>query len=167
MEIEKNDVIECIIDDMGAFGEGITHIGGLTVFIPGALIGEKVSARVVLAKPSLAHAVLVKIISPSPYRVEPPCPYFRQCGGCSLQHLHYDAQLRLKQSIVANSLRKYAGIEFDVDGTVPSPDIFGYRNKLSLPVRYEKKRGTVCGLFAKKSHRIVEVENCLLQRAPT
>lgn len=167
MEIEKNDVIECTIDDIGAFGEGITHIGGLTVFIPGALVGEKVSARVVLVKTSLAHAVLIKIISPSPFRVEPPCPYFRQCGGCSLQHLSYDAQLRLKQSIVKNSLKKYAGIDCEVSPVVPSPNVLGYRNKLSLPVLYDKKRGTVCGLFAKKSHRIVEIQDCLLQRAPT
>ena len=167
MDIEKNDVIECTIDDMGAFGEGVTHIGGLTVFIPGALIGEKVSARVVLVKSSFAHAVLVKLITTSRDRVEPPCPYFKQCGGCSLQHLGYDAQLRLKRNIVASSLKKYAGMDVGVAQTVPSPEAFGYRNKLSLPVRYEKKRGTVIGLFAKKSHRIVEIEDCLLQRAPT
>lgn len=167
MEIEKNDIIECTVEDMGAFGEGVTHIGGLTVFIPGALVGERVSARVVLVKPSFAHAVLVKLITQSPDRVEPPCPYFKQCGGCSLQHLSYDAQLRLKRNIVVNSFKKYAGMDFEVAGTVPSPDVFGYRNKLSLPVRYEKKRGMVMGLFAKKSHRIVEIGDCLIQRAPT
>ena len=95
METEKDDVIECIIDDMGVYGEGITHVGGQTVFIPGAIRGERVSAKIVMAKPNLAHAVLTKIYLPSPYRVSPPCPYFKQCGGCSLQHVAYEEQLRL------------------------------------------------------------------------
>lgn len=164
METEKDDIIDCRIEDMGVYGEGITHVGGQTVFIPGAIVGERVSARVVLAKPTFAHAVLVRIIERSQDRVEPPCPYFKQCGGCSLQHMSYAAQLKLKRSVVKNALKKYAGLDFPVSGTVASPEIYHYRNKLSLPVRHLQKRGTVRGMFAKRSHRIVEIDGCMLQQ---
>lgn len=166
METEKDDVIECIIDDMGVYGEGITHVGGQTVFIPGAIRGERVSAKIVMAKPNLAHAVLTKIYLPSPYRVSPPCPYFKQCGGCSLQHVAYEEQLRLKRDIVTNAFKKYAGITVEAEDTVPSLG-YGYRNKLSMPVRFDVKRGSVGGLFMKRSHRVVETESCLLQKQPT
>ena len=164
METEKDDVLDCRIEDMGVYGEGITHVGGQTVFFPGAITGERVSARVVLAKPTLAHAVLERIIETSPSRAEPPCPYFKQCGGCSLQHVSYPFQLALKRDIVRVAFRKYAGIDADVAETTSSPEIFGYRNKLSLPVRRYPKKGTVRGLFAKKTHRIVEIGDCMLQK---
>ncbi len=166
METEKDDVIECVIEDMGVYGEGITHVGGQTVFIPGAIVGERVSARIVMAKPNLAHAVLNKILTPSPHRVSPPCPYFKQCGGCSLQHVEYGEQLRLKRDIVANALKKYAGENVNVKNTVPSLP-YEYRNKLSMPVRFDAKRGSVGGLFMKRSHRVVETDSCMLQKPPT
>lgn len=167
MEIEKEDIIDCVIDDLGMYGEGITHVGGQTVFIPGALIGEKVTARVVLAKPTFAHAVLEKRLSTSPFRVSPPCPYFKQCGGCSIQHLSYGGQLELKRNMVSNALKKYAGIEFEVEEVAPSEKEYGYRNKVTLPVASDGKEGAVMGLYMKKSHRIVPIADCLLQKPPT
>lgn len=167
MELEKNDIIECTVDDMGIYGEGITHVGGQTVFIPGAIRGERVSAKVVTAKSTFAHAVLTRILDESPYRVLPPCPYFKQCGGCFLQHLAYEEQLRLKRDIVAGAFKKYAGLDIKADLTVASDSIYGYRNKFSMPVRLDRKSGTVGGLFMRKSHRIVEIENCPLQKERT
>lgn len=166
METEKDDRIECKIEDMGAYGEGVTHIGEQTVFIPGAIVGEKVRARVVMVKKGIAHAVTEKVISPSPYRVVPPCPYFKQCGGCTLQHIAYPEQLRIKKAAVAVALKKYAAVDLPIEDVVPSDSEFYYRNKISLPVR--KVGGdTVCGLFMKKSHRVVRTENCLLQKPIT
>lgn len=167
MFLEKGDIIECRVDDVGMYGEGIAHIQGLTVFIPGAIAGEVVKAKAVLVKPTMAHAVLVELRQPSRDRTVPPCPYFKQCGGCSMQHISYERQLQIKRGIVQNALKKIAAADTAVDEVQASDKQYRYRNKLSLPVRVGGKGQTECGFFAKRSHRVVPIEDCLLQKEDT
>lgn len=147
------------IEKFGAFGEGVARDDGKTVFIKGALPGEKVLASVTLDKKTFSVARLKKVLAPSEFRIVPPCKYFGVCGGCSLQHLDYSEQLRLKSKTVQETLLKVGGIEIEPPEIVASDKIYGYRNKLSYPVSGEK-----IGLYAENSHDIVDLDNCLLQR---
>lgn len=168
MRIEKDDILDCAIDDVGIYGEGIAHAEGQTVFIPGAIAGERVRAKAVLVKPTFVHAVLQEITEVSPDRVPPPCPYFKQCGGCSLQHVAYARQLEIKRGILENAMRKIAGIGLSAAPTIPSDKQYRYRNKISLPVRFlPEKDKPVYGFFARRTHRIVEIADCLLQKEET
>lgn len=157
--IEKNDSIEIDVDDLGMDGEGVAHYLGVTVFIRGALPGERVRAKIILVKPTFLVGLLVAVLRPSPDRTEPPCPLFGKCGGCQMQHLTYSAQLAAKQKRVADTLAK-AGVGCPVAPTVPSPQPYRYRNKFSLPVR---GCPPMAGFFAAASHRIVPLSDCLIQ----
>lgn len=89
-ELLKNDIIELTVEGQGINGEGVARAGGKTIFIRGALKGEKVRARIILVKPRFDIAITTEILSASPERVKPPCPVFGKCGGCDLQHMRYD-----------------------------------------------------------------------------
>ena len=94
--IQKNEEFEVEILDMGFEGEGIAKIDGYTVFIKGALKGEKVKIKILKANKDYGFAKLLEVIKPSEIRVEPKCEVFAKCGGCNLQHMDYDAQMQLK-----------------------------------------------------------------------
>ena len=159
-EISKNDVIELSVTGQGMDGEGVARADGKTVFIRGALPGERVRAKVISVKPRFDVAILEKIIAASPDRVAPLCPVFGKCGGCDVQHMRYAAQLGFKRTLAIDALKKIGGFaSAEVGEVIPSDEVFRYRNKLSLAVR----RGGRIGLFAKGSHRVVETSDCLLQ----
>lgn len=162
MEIQKNDKIEVTIESLGYRGEGVARIDRVPVFIAGGLPKERVRAHVILVKKDYAIARLTEVISPSADRVKPECPYFGKCGGCSLQHLAYAAQTDYKRDSVRDALYKIARLDAEVSPCVHSDIAYGYRNKLSLPVRKVNDRAAV-GLFAYNTHRIVEIDDCPLQ----
>ena len=165
VELLKNDIIELTIESQGAFAEGVAHTDeGVTVFVKGALTGERVRAKVIGVKPKYCFAILEKLLTKSPYRVQPPCPLFGKCGGCDLMHLNYVQQLEHKKNIVKQTLEHVGNLtNIEVNDVVPSKDVLRYRNKLSLPVRLGKDGTTEIGLFAKNSHRIISTTDCLLQ----
>lgn len=160
--LNKNDKIEAVIETLGYKGEGIARLGRVPVFINGALPGEKVRALIILVKKDFAVGKLLEVLVPSPARVRPVCPVFGKCGGCDLQHLAYREQLGFKKSAVEDALAKIAHIRKVADDCVPSPSEYGYRNKMSMPVRKSAK-GASTGFFAYNSHRIVETDDCPLQ----
>lgn len=158
--IKKNDVIEIEIDGIGYEGEGIAHLGGYTVFIRYALRGEKVRALVILAKPTFAVAKLQEVLRPSPDRAVPFCPVYYTCGGCGLQHMTYEAQLRYKQESVKETFFKAAHLSVSPPPCIESPKQKAYRNKMNLPVRGYP---AAVGFFASGSHRVVPVNECPIQ----
>ena len=91
MEFKKNDCVTVTIEDMGSDGEGIGKVDGFTLFIKDAVIGDQVEAKIIKSKKHYAYARLEKVLQPSPFRVEPECAYHRQCGGCQLQMMSYEA----------------------------------------------------------------------------
>ncbi len=109
MEFQKNQTVTVLIEDIGETGEGIGRIDGYTLFVKDAVIGDTVEVKLMKVKKSFAFARLEKIIKASPYRVEPPCPIHRQCGGCQIQAMSYDEQLRFKQRKVLNHLVRIGG----------------------------------------------------------
>ena len=159
----------------GPFGadSGKANPGGYTLFVKDALIGDVVRARIVKAKKGYAYARLEEILTPSPDRVEAPCPYARQCGGCQLQALSYEKQLAFKDRKVKNNLIRIGGFspEF-VERIMEAPvgmepsDGFGapyrYRNKAQFPVGSDRQGRLITGFYAGRTHSIIENRDCLL-----
>ena len=134
MKIQKNQICTVEITDLGADGEGIGHLeekegaekgsfGGYTLFVKDALIGDVVRARIVKAKKGYAYARLEEILTPSPDRVEAPCLYARQCGGCQLQALSYEKQLAFKDRKVKNNLIRIGGFSPEFVERIMEPPI--------------------------------------------
>lgn len=167
MEIQQGDEIEVLIEDLGTRGEGIGKYGGKTVFVPKALPTEKVLARVKKNKKSYILATLEKcLVSSKDRNFSPPCPYFPRCGGCQIMHLNYDAQLKQKHKRVFDALRRIGGIKTPPSfSCLPSPKIYGYRNKMQHPTMSEGKTGRKIGLFREGTHELVDIETCLIHNA--
>lgn len=162
MELIKNDIIECEITDTGIKGEGIAHVEGRTLFIPGALPGERVRAKIIFLRKSFADGLLLKILKPSEKRIAAACPYFGKCGGCQLQHIERQGELEIKRKSVENAFRSVGNQRAQAQAVI-AENRFNYRNKCSLPVRAGRDGEALIGFFAANSHRVVDIERCPLQ----
>lgn len=160
--MKKNEYFTGISEGLGTDGEAMFSIDGHKVFVPYCLEGEEAEVKILSVKGDVAYGKCMKILKPSPDRVIPACPAFGRCGGCQLQHMSYDAQLRFKRAAVKNTLYKIAGIDEDVLPVIPSSSKLRYRNKLVLPVGRAGNEN-VFGFYAERSHRIVPVEDCPIQ----
>ncbi|REK66754.1 MAG: 23S rRNA (uracil(1939)-C(5))-methyltransferase RlmD [Brevibacillus sp.] len=155
------------IKSLGINGEGIGYYKRKIVFVDKALPGEVVHAEVTDVKETYAITKLVRVVERSPARVEPPCPVYEECGGCSLQHMDYQAQLASKRELVIESLRKYARLENPpVAETIGMDNPWGYRNKAQFQVGRQNGR-LVAGLYQTGSHRLVDLEECRVQHEAT
>jgi 23S rRNA (uracil1939-C5)-methyltransferase len=152
--------IDLWIKRLGIYGEGIGEWEGWTVFVHGALPGEKVLAEIVERRKNFLRARLLTIHEKSPHRVAAPCPVFGKCGGCQIMHLNYPAQLIAKQQRVVDALERIGKVKVDVAPCEPSPDPFSYRNKIQLPVVVDSNLRV--GLYAFNSHQIVEIDRCYI-----
>jgi len=157
-----NTIIDLLVQRLGSAGEGVGYIEGFTVFVEGALPGEKVKVQITEAKRTYAKGKLLSVIAPSPDRVVPPCPVFGRCGGCQIMHLSYEKQLEIKQQRVLDALTRIGHLKsVNVEPCLPSPHPFGYRNKIQLPV--SGKPGEIhIGLYARKSHDVIDIERCFI-----
>lgn len=169
MEYRKNDYVTVTIEDIGHDGEGIGKVNGFTLFIKDTVIGDTVEAKIMKSKKNYAYARLEKVVTPSPFRVEPKCPYHRQCGGCQLQALSYEKQLEFKQAKVRNHLVRIAGLEEAFLDQVMEPIIgmdspYHYRNKQQYPVGTDKDGNLITGFYAGHTHTIIPNTNCCLGR---
>lgn len=161
MKLKQDDIIKVKIIDLGMDGEGIAKVDDYTLFIPFALTGEEVTAKVTYVKKNLVFCSLVEVNSPSKDRVVPICNRFTRCGGCDLLHLKYEKQLEWKKHSLEVLLRKNAGINFPVDDTFPCSTPNSYRNKIQLP--FGMVNGKVAmGFFRENSHKIVSITKCFL-----
>ena len=157
--MKKNEEYIGIVEAFGSNGEGIIKDNGLITFVPYAIKGEKVRYKILKATKSCAYGKLIEVLTPSDCRVNPSCSVFNKCGGCQIQHVDYANQLELKRETVKDCFRKIAGIDFEVDKTEPCEKVFGYRNKLQLPVA-KTENGTVIGFYAENTHRVVPIDDC-------
>ena len=163
IDIQKGDVIDAEIIDFGSNGEGVAKCGVYPIFIPFAVKGDVVRARITWTSKDYAFGEIVEIIEPSVDRVKPPCPYFEKCGGCDLQNVEHEAQLEIKKECVERALKKVGGLDVDVPMPV-SLNEWEYRNKLALPFGQNKRSGRVyLGFFEKRSHSVVPMKWCKLQ----
>ncbi len=160
------------IDRLSVGGRGVGRKDGIVVFVDLVAPLDTVEVEITLVKKNLAEAKLVRVIEPSPHRIEPPCLHFKEgCGGCSWQHINYDGQLLAKKELVSEALRKFSGFkDFALADTVPSPLEFRYRNRIQVHVdSTTDKNGNgsrKVGFHARGSHRIVDIKDCLITEEP-
>jgi 23S rRNA (uracil1939-C5)-methyltransferase/tRNA (uracil-5-)-methyltransferase len=159
---EWHEVVELKIEALSNLGAGIAKPEGWVVFVPFALPGERIRAKVWRNDTNCTHADLVEILEPSPDRIEPHCPHFATCGGCQYQHLPYEKQLEWKTRQVGELLWHMVGIEAEVKATIPSPKQWGYRSKIT-PHFQRPKPGEdfpIGFLEFNRRTRLVDVYNC-------
>jgi 23S rRNA (uracil1939-C5)-methyltransferase len=162
--MSEGERAEIVITDLGRAGEGVGRTpDGLVVFVEGATLGDRVAVTVPPARRRMARATAAEILVPSPERVPAPCPHFGRCGGCQLQDLALAAQLAWKRRSVAEALRRIGGLDAPVAETVPSPDPYGYRHKVAMPVGGPPLR---LGLYARGSHELTAGVDCLVAAPP-
>ncbi len=160
--MKKNQIIELAVTDLAGDGSGVGRFEGMVVFVPMSAPGDLLRVRIVKALSSHTYGIIEEILSPSPDRIAPACPAYRQCGGCDLLHLSYEAELAAKNNWVHQNMRRIGGFALPVLPAVPSPLTLGYRNKAIYQVRQMDGR-IAAGFFAKRSHRVIAAESCLLQ----
>lgn len=169
MAYEKNDMVTVTIEDVGMEGEGIGKIDGFPLFIKDAVVGDTVEAKIIKSKKNYAYARVEKVVTPSPFRVEPPCKSHRQCGGCQIQALSYDRQLAFKQDKVRNNLLRIGGFSEEVVDRVMEPVVgmenpLRYRNKAQYPFGTDRQGNPITGFYAGRTHSIISNTECYLGR---
>ena len=163
MDWKKNDVFQVRIEDMSDTGEGIGKTDGFIWFVKDAVIGDMVEARVMKTKKSYGFARLIQVLEPSACRVTPRCPSARQCGGCQLQAMSYEEQLRFKENKVRNNLSRIGGLtEIPMEPIIGMDEPWRYRNKAQFPFGKDKDGRIITGFYAGRTHAIIEQEDCLL-----
>ena len=163
--MEKNQEFTVSIEDMSEDGAGIGKLDGYIWFIKDAVIGDVVRARAMKMKKNYGFARLMEILTPSAARVEPRCPVARQCGGCQLQAMSYEEQLKFKERKVMNNLiriGKFAEDEIHMLPIMGMEEPWRYRNKAQFPFGKDKGGNVIAGFYAGRTHAIVEAEDCLL-----
>lgn len=160
---KKNDVVELLIEDMSHEGSGIGKADGYTIFVKDAVIGDKVEVKIIKAKKNYGYGRLMKIIQPSSWRVEPVCPYAKQCGGCQIQMLDYTKQLEFKENMIRNNLKRIGGFEeIPFEAMLGMEEPFRYRNKAQFPVGTDKEGNLITGFYAGRTHAIIPNRECYL-----
>ncbi len=160
MKTRAGQLVEVTVVDVAFGGKAVARHEGKVYFVPFAIPGEKITARVVREKKNFAEAELVSVDEPAAARVEPPCPYFGRCGGCAYQHINYQEQLRIKSGQVEQTLRRVGRLEHvPMEPIIPSPKEYGYRNRIRVHVD-----GAVAGFYALGSHTLIDIAQCPIAR---
>ncbi|MEY2600576.1 MAG: hypothetical protein RLZZ142_2835, partial [Verrucomicrobiota bacterium] len=155
-------LVEVFVDSVAYGGAGVGRVDGKVYFVPFTIPGERVLARPVRDRKRFCEARLVSVVSASERRRVARCPVFGRCGGCAYQHVDYAVQLEWKRAQVAELFSRVARLpDAPVKPTVPSPEPWGYRNRIRVHVR-----GGCVGFFERDSRQVVEVEACVIAAEP-
>ena len=164
MPLQKNQLLTLRIERLSSDGSGVAHSAdGEAVFVPNTAPGDEARIKIVKDCGRYAFGILDQLLTPSPDRVEVDCPAAGPCGGCSLRHLSYKAELQAKHENVTDAFRRIGGLDVPVLPTVPSPEVDRYRNKVQFPVGRDKNGQPCIGFYAGRTHRIVPCPDCKLQ----
>ena len=161
--MKKNDIVEIEITALSSECSGIGKKDGMVIFVPFSAIGDKLEVKILKVNKTYCYGKIERIIAPSPDRVTPDCPVYTRCGGCSLRHINYEAQLRAKEQFVKDAFTRIGGLSPEFLPIIRNTNINGYRNKLQIPIGTDKDGNLIAGFYAFHSHRIVPCEKCLLQ----
>ena len=162
--MKKNEEYIVNIIDNGYEGEGIAKVDDFTIFIPGAIKGEKVKIVIVKVKSSYAYGKVLDILEKSDDREDYiDCETYKRCGGCNLRHINYNKTLELKKNIVQNLVNKNLKSKVQVKNTIGMENPFNYRNKAQYPVGINKEGNPIIGVFANRTHEVVEIKECMIQ----
>ena len=156
-QIKIDEIYETDILSLENMGSGVAKINGMVVFIPKALVGEKVRIRITEIKKKFARGKIIEILEPSKKRIESKCPYYEECGGCNLRHQTLEENLKFKKEKVENALIRIGKINAKVSDTVPSRLENNYRNKASFKVEDNR-----IGFYGEGTYQLIDIENCML-----
>ena len=159
--IEKNEYYEVEFVDMTHDGMGVCKVEGFPIFVANALKGEKAQIKVTKVNKNFGFGRITEIIHKSPFRKEPICDHFSECGGCNLMHMNYQMQLDFKKYRTAETLRKLGRIETKVNETVGMLNPYYYRNKAVIPFGEENGK-MISGLYKSRSHDIIDMKRCYI-----
>ncbi|WXB94814.1 23S rRNA (uracil(1939)-C(5))-methyltransferase RlmD [Bacillus sp. FJAT-52991] len=161
--VQKNEIIDVVFEDLTHDGQAVAKIEGYPLFVAGALPGEKGSIQATKLNKGYGFGRLIELKETSPFRQEPECPIYSQCGGCQLQHLSYEGQLQAKEKQVRDVMERIGKLEdVTIHPVLGANDPWRYRNKAQVPVG-EENGGLVAGFYQKRSHSIINMEQCLIQ----
>ena len=168
-KVQLNQTFPLTIKRLGINGEGVGYFKKQVVFVPGALPGEEVVVEATKVHPKYAEAKVKKIRKRSEFRIEPQCPVYEECGGCQLQHLSYDGQLKEKRDIVIQSLERHTRLQadqLDIRETIGMEDPWNYRNKSQFQVG-QRDGKVLAGLYGMNSHHLINIDQCVVQHPKT
>ena len=160
--MKKNEEYIVDIIDNGMTGEGIAKIDNFTIFVPDAIVGEKVKIKIVKVLSSHGFGKIIDILQESEYRNESDCDTYSRCGGCDLRHINYDYTLKIKENKILNLLKKEK-LDIKVNNCIEMDNPHFYRNKLQYPFGTDNSGNPVMGVFAKRSHDVIKTQNCNIQ----
>ncbi|VEI05866.1 23S rRNA (uracil(1939)-C(5))-methyltransferase RlmD [Kurthia zopfii] len=160
--VKKNDRITVLIEDLTHDGAGVAKVDGYPLFVQGGLPNETAEIHVLKTLKNYGFAKIAKIVEPSPDRVQAPCPVFDQCGGCQLQHFSYEGQLKWKQKMVENAMKRLGKLDVVVHPTKGMEEPWNYRNKAQIPFGTNGE-APIAGFYKTKSHAIVDTDRCMIQ----
>ncbi len=160
--VNKNDEFKLNITGYTSEGGGVGRFDGQAIFVENTAVGDEILCHIIKSKKTYAVGKISKIIKPSKSRIEPECECFKYCGGCSFAHIKYEEELKLKEQKVKDAFTRIGGLNPEFKPIIPSPSTTRYRNKAQYPVRRENGILNI-GFYAKKSHRVIDGGDCLLQ----
>ncbi len=163
--VRKNEEYIITIEDMGSEGEGVGKVDGFTLFVKDAMPGDVARVKVIKEGKTYGYGRLMEVITPSEYRVAPVCPVARQCGGCQIQELSYQAQLAFKEKKVQNNLERIGKVspsEYEMCTIIGMEKPWNYRNKAQFPVGTDKEGNIVTGFYAGRTHSIIPCDDCAI-----
>lgn len=161
--VKKNEHYTVEIIDISSDGNGVADIDGFKVFVPMTATGDVLEIVIVKVLSRYAIGRLLELVKPSPIRREPICPVYKRCGGCHLQHIKYDAQLELKRGFIEAAMQRIGGFDgFKCDEILGMENPIRYRNKCIFPIGTGKVGDIVSGFYAKRSHDIIAVDDCVM-----
>ena len=155
--LKIDEIYEAEVIGLENEGKGVCKVGGIIVFVPKTLKGEKIRFRVTEIKKNFAKGKLVQVLKESDKRVKPSCPYYEECGGCNLRHQEMKENLKFKKEKIENALKRIGKIDKKVEDVIPSFKNDNYRNKISLKVEDDK-----IGFYGEGTYQLIDIDNCLL-----
>ena len=164
LPVQKNEYIDVIFEDLTHDGAGVAKVEGYPLFVPNGLPGEKAKIKVTKVNKGYGFGRLMEITEASPYRVEPECSIYKECGGCQLQHMSYEGQLKAKEKQVIDVLERIGKLEnVKVHPVLGMENPWRYRNKAQVPIG-EHEGGLIGGFYQRRSHQIIDMKACIIQQ---
>ena len=145
------------IEKLAVGGDGLGRYNGMVIFVPFTAPGDEILVQITEQKKNHAFGTLKEIVLPSVERSKPPCPYYFNCGGCNWQHIEAKAQLKHKELLVAENLKKFLRFDIPVLPIIPSPKNWRYRNRIQL-----SSQGPLLGFRKRNSHQVIDIKDCLI-----
>ena len=155
--VKIDEVYDVDITSLENEGKGVCKVGGMICFVPKVLPGEKVKIRITEIKKNYARGKLIDVLKPSDKRIDPNCPFYKDCGGCHLRHQSKEDNLLFKKEKVETALKRIGKVDIEVDDVIPCIKNDNYRNKMSFKVENNK-----IGFYEEGTYRLVSIDKCNL-----